>query len=578
MSLRKPALFFSLPLLCLATACANARSRVHLGSPPRPVGALVLAPDRGFLGNEELRDALAPLSRKVPLEMVFVTDARARETLGEALQRLRTRGVGRIVALPAFLFSADPRFRLACRLLAEARTRTPTPIETAAVFGRSSFALEVLAAELRGLPGSRDIVLVGYGASGSFPREEMEGELLATARRAADGTSHELKGAVVWPDIFDRRAGEASRSASQRLSELLKEAPRPAVLAFHLGPKLDGMMAFDRVLRRNLPRGVELVETPHLAPAVALWAEREIRRRTPLRATAIGVVLLAHGGDYHWNEAVRRAVAPLQDRYLVEFAFSMADPDVVERAVRRLENRGAEAVVVVRAYALRSSFREAVESMIGSLREGEAAPRHHGAHRHGHGTRRILSPLPMVTVGGLEDDPLFAEALWERVREISTDPPRETLILTAHGAGEDRRNEHWLEVLRSLARQIAEKAEKTHRPFRHIHVATWREDWPEKRTEWVRRIRRLVEEAAGQGGRAIVLPARVAGEGPERRYLEGLSYELGSGFAPHPLFVRWVEKQIRRGIEKLRNEAASDSSCALVPGEKSASRTREENP
>lgn len=40
-------------------------------------------------------------------------------------------------------------------------------------------------------------------------------------------------------------------------------------------------------------------------------------------------------------------------------------------------------------------------------------------------------------------------------------------------------------------------------------------------------------------------------EGHEKKFLAGLEYELGSGFAPHPLFARWVEEQIKADMVQL---------------------------
>ncbi|UVS60652.1 MULTISPECIES: hypothetical protein [Nitrosomonas] len=40
-------------------------------------------------------------------------------------------------------------------------------------------------------------------------------------------------------------------------------------------------------------------------------------------------------------------------------------------------------------------------------------------------------------------------------------------------------------------------------------------------------------------------------EGHEKKFLAGLEYELVSGFASHPLFVQWVEEQIKAGMVQL---------------------------
>ena len=67
----------------------------------------------------------------------------------------------------------------------------------------------------------------------------------------------------------------------------------------------------------------------------------------------------------------------------------------------------------------------------------------------------------------------------------------------------------------------------------------------------------MVEEARKDGGKAIVIPARTTAVGPERELLRGLEYELASGFAPHPLFEEWLEKQIQLGLKQLASQGSA---------------------
>ena len=83
------------------------------------VAPLLLAPDRGFLGNEEVRDAWEAFAQGTPGDVVFVTDERTRDSLNQAMRRLAEAGVGEVVALPLFLSAWDPRFVLARQILAE---------------------------------------------------------------------------------------------------------------------------------------------------------------------------------------------------------------------------------------------------------------------------------------------------------------------------------------------------------------------------------------------------------------------------------------------------------------------------
>jgi hypothetical protein len=66
--------------------------------------------------------------------------------------------------------------------------------------------------------------------------------------------------------------------------------------------------------------------------------------------------------------------------------------------------------------------------------------------------------------------------------------------------------------------------------------------------------------ASRAGGRAVVIPARTTAQGPEREFLEGLTYELGTGFAPHPQFEAWFEEQIEAGVARLRRAAPASAS------------------
>lgn len=577
----------------LAGAAAARGVEPGAHDPGQEVGFLVVAPDRGFAGNEETRDAFDAFAAGRNAALAFVTDERTGGNLQAALQALARSGARRAVALPLFLSKADPRYALAAKLLSArierpaadgketsgAAPALPVPVSLAPPFGESYLAVEMLADRFRIVreAGGRRVVVVGYGARGADSRKRMEADWQRIAERAADGFEFESVRVVVWHD----RAATDETQAGQSLAEAAAGGDRVIVVPFHFGRKLDGMMSFDAELKRVLPAGAELLEAaaePH--PAVAAWMSREAHRHLALRPQDIGVVLLAHGADYHWNETMRQAVRPLAERYQIEFVFSMADQPLIERAVRRLERRGARAIVIVRVFGLASAFRESIERMIGfDVEQGPsggpvhaARPGSHGhdhggdGHGHAHGDprlaagppARIRAAVPIASVGGLEADPLFATALLDRARALSKEPKRETVILVAHGSGDDGKNEHWLKTLETLAGHLRSSGGDR---FRAIRVATWREDWPDKRAPWVSAVREMVREATSEGGRAIVIPARTNAQGPEREFLAGLDFSLGEGFAPHPLFAQWVDKQVRQGIAEI---AAADGRGAAL--------------
>jgi hypothetical protein len=156
----------------------------------------------------------------------------------------------------------------------------------------------------------------------------------------------------------------------------------------------------------------------------------------------------------------------------------------------------------------------------------------------------------MVSVGGVGDDPLFAKALLQNARAVSKDPSRETMIVVAHGQGDDAANQRWLDLLDSLTRQMRDDGGND---FRAIRRATWREDWPDKNKLAVKQVRAMVQQADRDGGRALVVPARINEHGAAGRYLEGLAFGWSkAGFAQTPYFAQWFEQEVTRGTQRLR--------------------------
>src|SRR5262249_51400768 len=114
-------------------------------------GLLVVAADRGFLGDTELTDAAASLPGDPAVERVFTTDERTRESLTKGLQALAARGVKHVRVAPFFLSRRDPGYALLETLLARDAARGTTAlvpgltVDVARPFGESYLAVEVLA-------------------------------------------------------------------------------------------------------------------------------------------------------------------------------------------------------------------------------------------------------------------------------------------------------------------------------------------------------------------------------------------------------------------------------------------------
>lgn len=533
--------------------------------PSDQTGFLVVAADRGFVGNEEIRDAFEPFSASHPAALVFVTDERTQQTLQSALTTLHSRNVSRIVVLPLFISTAEPRYQLVHQLITRENKTVPTVF--APPYGESYFAVEALATWLRAMEHTarQHLLVVGYGTQNDTDRRAMYNDWMRIIKQASAGISFRSINALILPERAENESPEGYMNSTKRkLSNVLTSLPptrnsKNQVVVFALGPKHDSMMSLEARLERLLPQNTALNSFGIEPQQLAMWMEREANRNLPLATEDTGVILFAHGSDFHWNENLRTAVQPLIDRYRIEFAFSMADPLTIEHALHKLEQRGAKAAIIVSAFATKNSFRKEIAHLVGIDIEDHQAEQNiansdtqngHGKHGHGESGKpvpRIMTSLPVIWTGGYEDSPLFAKALFDRVLALSKDPSKETVILTAHGTQDDQRNNEWLQNLESITHQMRSNGGENFKAFK---VATWREDWPEKRAPWVKKTRAMVTEANKQGGTAIVIPARTTSTGPEKKFLDGLKFELGEGFAPHSLFTQWVDEQIQQGIKQ----------------------------
>jgi sirohydrochlorin ferrochelatase len=251
-----------------------------------------------------------------------------------------------------------------------------------------------------------------------------------------------------------------------------------------------------------------------------------------------GVLVMAHGGRAEWNREVAATLAPLRRDYRLEIAFGMADPATIQEAATRLDAQGARRIAVVRLFISGESWRERTEQILG-MRPG-APP--HGAGHGGHGMEfwRIDSDARFALSGeGLAQAPEMGEVMVERVRALSREPRRESVLILAHGPEDDSENARWIRQIDARAEAVRQLA-----PFRAVQVETLREDWPEKRAVSEARIRGFIEQARRDGGEAIVIPYRVQGFGPYAQVLRDLNYRSdGKGLVPSTQAEHWVRRQ-----------------------------------
>jgi hypothetical protein len=300
-----------------------------------------------------------------------------------------------------------------------------------------------------------------------------------------------------------------------------------------------------------------------LTAALTACASRPASNAAPAPRESLndfGLLVMAHGGSAQWNRDVLSAVEPLKTRYNLEVAFGMADAATLQEGVRALEDRGAQRIGVVRLFVSGESFLERTEQILG-VKPGappppagglsaQASQDSHAGHHHGDMPfwRLQTDASFALSTEGLLDAPEMGAVLAERAKALSRQPEMEDVLIIAHGPGDDAENARWLAKLEARADTVRRSL-----PFHKVHVATLREDWPDKRVEAEQRIRTFVQSSTEQGHTAIVIPFRVQGFGPYAKVLTGLSYKSdGTGLIPHPAVTEWIERQ----SESLRRTAA----------------------
>lgn len=253
---------------------------------------------------------------------------------------------------------------------------------------------------------------------------------------------------------------------------------------------------------------------------------------------SVGVLVMAHGGSDAWNAAVLKAVQPLADMVPTEVAFGMADPLALAGAIATLEQVGVRRVAVVRMFLSGESFIEQTRYLLGL---SESRPQHFLLM----GEARRLGPTPKPVVHhsevatheeGIMLSPEAAKIVTSRALQLSGDPAVESVLLLAHGMGDEAANERVVQAMEHAAGKIVERG------FAAVEVETLREDWAEEREGAEVRIRAFVAAQSSMDRRVIVVPYRLSGFGPYAEVLAGVEYTPTEGLLPDPRLSDWIAR------------------------------------
>ncbi len=520
---------------------------------PAKTGFLVIAQDRGFLGNQEVQAVFEEFKNSSPAPVALALVGRNYNGVGSeysaylsrALAELQQAGAARVIGIPLFLSAADP-------VLAKVLAHLPAypgggAIQWEAPMSASYLIAQILLDRVEPLsqePEQERVLLLSVGAMDETSAKAMQAEgekLLAylTQRKPFKETR-----ALIYYDRDAQGAEEKNKAVDRVIVETAAKKGRTLLVPAFIGPKFDNHMALVTWIGQKF-KDLDLVYVPQELlphPNVLLWLKKTANRHVAAAPHDIGVVIMPHGATQPYNDAVEQTIAPLKAKYKIEMAYGMGDPGVIQQAVSRLEQQGVRRIVFVRMYALADQLKDVTDYILGL----SDSPPGHGHDHDAIPPAQVRSAAVFSTFGGYEENPAIAEILHERIVELSKDPPRETVILVAHGAKSDAADAQWHAVMNGHIERLRKDPHCA--KLRAIHAATVREDWPEQREKAVAQLKELIAQS-NHSGQVLLVSNRLYGAGPYKKLLEGATYVMNEkGFAPHPALTRWLERGIEQAI------------------------------
>jgi len=244
-----------------------------------------------------------------------------------------------------------------------------------------------------------------------------------------------------------------------------------------------------------------------------------------------GVLVISHGSrEAKWVELVDEAVAaarlpdglPVYSSYL-----EIVEGRLIQDGIDHLEAEGVTDIIAVPLFVSSGSVHiDEIRYALG-LEQEPALPT--DLER-----MRIRARVHWTSV--MDDHPLIVDVLNDKLRPLSTDPARETLLVVGHGAREPGFYDRWRKVIESLAHKLQVKG-----GYRAAEAALLAPD--ETQSAMNRLISAhpdctvlLVPFFMSEGYfTRTVIPSRFAGY--EYRY-------SGETLLPHPGIARWIEEQV----------------------------------
>lgn len=518
----------------------------------KKIGFMVIAEDRGFVGNNETVNLFNQFEREYLSSLVFVgrkydgIKSEYSEYIQKGISELDNKGVSEIVILPLFLSESN-------YILKMLRKNIPSyhfkgNIRWNRAMSGSYLIAQILLDSVNKLsknPTEENLLLIGRGAidekSEKLIKEELEQLVNYIKKRK---TYKSVQVGVYYSYNADEKIRKTKdNEVDEMVIHAAAKTGRTLLVPFVIGPKYSHMMSFTHFVERRF-EDIDLIyhsDEILLHPNVLIWMKKAANAHIPIsNNNPIGVVIMPHGATKPYNDAIEKTIQPLKKKYQVEMAYGMGDSISLQNAVSNLEGKGIKRIVFVRMYPSSDQFKEKTDYILGL--DSRVPEQWDGLIPSQVRTSAIIN-----TFGGYEEDSLIAGIFLDRIKEVSKNPTEETIILLAHGGKNEQAEKLRNEKMDSHISWIQKQSNP---PFKKIIGMTLREDWPDKRAKALKEIKKVVKEG-NSSGKVIIISNRLYGSGPYNHFLKGLEFEMNSkGLAPHPNLTKWIEKGIEIAVNK----------------------------
>lgn len=242
------------------------------------------------------------------------------------------------------------------------------------------------------------------------------------------------------------------------------------------------------------------------------------------------VLVIAHGSPLPcWNEMVEQAVlqAELPLPTLTAYLGGQREKSI-DQQLARLEHAGHRHITVVPLFISQASTHlDEIRYMLGFVQAAQVETR----------LQPVCSQAKLIWHTPIEDSAEARQIWLDRVRDLSTSPSEEALLVIGHGSDVAGFQQMW-----QLFLQQATAFLQTQFHFRAAAFATLRPDTVAAQTGWLKKQ-----------GKLVVLPLFMS-EGYFTQSLipnkmAGFNYRYsGKGYLPHPLLSAWLRRTVTSEI------------------------------